>query len=211
MTKKSLTIMAIPYADLSNFSLQFEQLISDINGTIESIKNTEESNNTYLSFAKQILKPAHELFIDILYKLSHKQLCLGEDDSVWHTELLDEIIEQGKFEFKENLPGADINHTKYAWTYALDRPIEYGVISKAQYKLLIDHQKHIIDDTIKSLGNNEHINSPKVEMELYNNLIDTIDLSNVLDSFDDYNLGDNRDKLVIVFYITEEEPFDDDY
>lgn len=212
MYRKICTILELKEEDLNEFSIQFESLIQEITSALEVNEDTKDDDASCgggWTYVRQSLHPAYELFIGMLFKLNKAEsaVCLDDRDSIWHTELLENILKQGKEIFKKTTPGVDIDHVKYAWTYCLDTPYEFGVISKSDYQNLIKYQEELVKSDLDSLKDKEYIGTPKQEVALLNTLKDTFNLDNISDE-----LTTNRNnKNILVFFESEVEDYDDDY
>lgn len=212
MFRKTCTILELKEEDLNEFSIQFESLIQEITSALKTKEDTEGIDAGFdggWTYVRQSLQPAYELFISMLYKLNKAESAVGLDDrdSIWHTELLENILKQGKEIFKKTTPGVDIDHVDYAWTYSLDTPYEFGVISKSDYQNLIKHQEELVKSDLESLKDKEYIGTPKQEVELLNTLKDTFNLDNISDEV----TLNRKNNNILVFFESEEEDYDDDY
>lgn len=212
MYRKTCTILELKEEDLSEFSIQFDSLIQEITSALKSKEDTENNDASFegcWAYVRQSLHPAYELFISMLFKLNKAEsaVCLDDRDSIWHTELLENTLKQGKEIFKKTTPGVNIDHVEYAWTYCLDTPYEFGVISKSDYQALIKYQEELVKSDLDSLKDKEYIGTPKQEVALLNTLKDTFNLDNISDE-----LTTNRNnKNILVFFESEVEDYDDDY
>ena len=198
MFRKTCTILELKEEDLNEFSIQFESLVQEITSALKSKEDTEGIDSGFggaWTYVRQILHPAYELFINMLYKLNKAESAvhLDDRDSIWHTELLENILKQGKEIFKKTTPGVDIDHVEYAWTYSLDTPYEFGVISKSDYQNLIKHQEELVKSDLESLKDNT--------------FKDTFNLDNIADEVTLNRKNNNTP----VFFESEEEDYDDDY
>ena len=173
MFRKTCTILELKEEDLNEFSIQFESLIQEITSALKTKEDTEGIDAGFdggWTYVRQSLQPAYELFISMLYKLNKAESAVGLDDrdSIWHTELLENILKQGKEIFKKTTPGVDIDHVDYAWTYSLDTPYTFVVISQSDYQHLIKYQEELVKTDLESLKDKEYIGTPKQEMALLN-------------------------------------------
>lgn len=212
MYRKTCTILELKEEDLNEFSIQFESLIQEITSALkvnEDTKDDEVSFGGGWSYVRQSLHPAYELFISMLFKLNKAEsvVCLDDRDSIWHTELLENILKQGKEIFKKTTPGVDIDHVEYAWTYSLDTPYEFGVISKSDYQNLIKYQEELVKSDLESLKDKEYVGTPKQEVALLNTLKDTFNLDNISN---EVTLNRNNNNI-LVFFESEVEDYEDDY
>ena len=177
---KEITLFLVNKQLLDSLSLTFEQLINDIKAVIES--------NPDINGLKELLKSAHDVIETVLthsYKVN--TVTIDDNDYLFHSELFYNLVEDGKKLFKDITGVDDINHVEEeAWTYNLDTPIWYGILTAEMLRRLIKEQRDLLDTPFKLV---EKANTPAAEIQILKGLEDLYSKK----------INNTLEELVIVF------------